>query len=422
MSADIPVEEPARRLSGTTGARSPDVWDRSFRIWDGYYAVVWLATVVFVLGTGDPSPAVRFATAGLLTLLVPLYVLFGRRLLIADGADVRRSQRYMTATIMLFLPAGTLMGETRLMAFALVPQCFMALRRVPALVAVTVVNIAPVIGWALVWTVSGREFFYNTVFALVTLVFSVAMGHWITSIIEQSQERALLIEELEASRGEVARLSAAHGALAERERLTREIHDTLAQGFTSVLMLSQALDAEIEHDPVAARRHLGMLGDTARQNLDEARALVADGGPADLHGASLPDAVRRLAGRQDPPAEVAVRGTAAPLPPGLEVVALRACQEALANVRKHAGPEPTVTVGLTYTAEALDLTVRDDGPGFDPSVPHEGYGLAGLTARAVEVGGTAEVHSAPGEGAKVTVRLPFPAPVAQAPADTRSDS
>ncbi|RII18612.1 Sensor histidine kinase LiaS [Streptomyces sp. YIM 130001] len=395
-------------MTPATGARSPDVWEGTFRLWDGYFAVVWAATLVFVLGTGDPGQGVRLTTAGLLGLLLPLYLLLGRRVLIEDGADVGRARTYMTLAILLFLPAGTLMGETRLMAFALVPQCYMALRRAAAQISVTVVNIVPVAGWALLWPVSGQDVFYNLVFALVTLVFSVAMGHWIIGIIEQSEERAVLIRELEASRGEVSRLSAAHGALAERERMSREIHDTLAQGFTSVLMLAQVLDGELESDVPAARRHLAMLTRTARQNLDEARNLVADGGPADLRGASLPDALRRLAARHSSPATVDVRGQAAPLPPGIEVVALRACQEALANTRKHAGEGVSVAIRLSYVERELRVDVTDDGYGFAPVAPRDGYGLSGLRARAAEVGGVAEIDSAPGSGTRLSVRLPLP--------------
>jgi signal transduction histidine kinase len=154
-----------------------------------------------------------------------------------------------------------------------------------------------------------------------------------------------------------------------------------------------------------ARRHLRLMDETARQNLAEARALVAGGAPADLDGASLPDALRRLAARHD--AALEVTGPVRTLPAGPEVVALRACQEALANARKHAGSPVTIGVSLAYADDSLTVSVRDGGRGFDPTAVRDGYGLAGLRARAAEVGGTAEVRSAPGDGTVVTVRLPF---------------
>jgi signal transduction histidine kinase len=190
--------------------------------------------------------------------------------------------------------------------------------------------------------------------------------------------------------------------------MAREIHDTLAQGFTSLLMLIQAVEAELDHDMPQARRHLALMDETARQNLAEARALVADGTPADLAGATLPDALFRLTARHF--AKLAVTGRVRPLPAGAEVVALRSCQEALTNCRKHAGSSATVTIDLDYADENLTLSVRDDGHGFDPGAACDGYGLAGLRARATEVGGTVRVHSAPGGGTTVTVRLPVPPP------------
>ncbi|MEU9213746.1 sensor histidine kinase [Streptomyces sp. NPDC048415] len=388
------------------GAKSAYTWDNSFRLWDSYFAIVWAATLVFVLGTGHPGWHLRVIAAALLVLLIPWYVAVGRPVLSGDPPDERRALGYLTGAMVLFLPSGILVGETRLMTFALVPQCFMALRLRWALATVTAINVAPVAGWALLWWPSGQDVFFNSVFAVVTLVFSAALGSWTVRIIEQSQERAALIAELDTSRHELSRLSSAHGALAERERFSREIHDTLAQGFTSLLMLVQAVEAELDHDLPQARRHLALMTETARQNLAEARALVAGGAPADLDGASLPDALRRLAARHD--ATVDVTGPARALPAGSEVVALRSCQEALANARKHAGSPAAVSIALAYTDEALTVSVRDDGCGFDPAAPVGGYGLAGLRARAAEVGGTAQVRSTPGDGTIITVCLPIP--------------
>ncbi|MFI6487182.1 sensor histidine kinase [Streptomyces sp. NPDC050564] len=393
-------------MTDPAGARESNTWDRSFGLWDSYFAIVWVATLVFVLGTSHPGWHIRVAAGALLLLLIPWYLAVGRPILTAESPDEYRALGYIAGAIVLFLPPGILVGETRLMTFALVPQCFIGLRLRRALTAVTVINIAPVVGWALLWWPSDQDVFFNTVFAVVTLVFSAVLGSWVIRIIEQSQERAELIAELDASRHEISRLSAAHGALAERERFSREIHDTLAQGFTSLLMLVQAVDAELDHDLPQARRHLALMAETARQNLAEARALVAGGAPADLDGASLPDALRRLAARHD--ATVDVTGPVRALPAGPEVVVLRSCQEALANARKHAGSSAAIAVALAYADDSLAVSVRDDGCGFDPAAPVDGYGLAGLRARAAEVGGTAQVRSTPGTGTTVTVCLPVP--------------
>ncbi|GHC82901.1 sensor histidine kinase [Streptomyces flavofungini] len=395
-------------MSAEPGPRDSNQWDRGFLLWDCYFAVVWVGTLVLALSVEAPGSAARPGSAALVVLLLVWYVVSGRPVLLTEGADQRRAVRYLTVATALFVASGVLITETRLLTFALVPQCFIALRIHRAMVTLAVINVAPVAGWALLWRPDAQNVFLNSVGAAVSLVFGAALGTWIIHIIAQSQERADLIAELEASREEVARLSTERGALAERERMSREIHDTLAQGFTSLLMLVQAVDAELDHDVAAARRHLELMQATARQNLAEARSLVAGRAPDDLRGGSLPDALRRVAARHG--AAVTVTGTARPLPPGLEVVALRSCQEALTNAAKHAGPDAEVRVALGYRPGGLTLVVSDSGCGFDTGAHHEGFGLRGLRTRAAEVSGTAEVVSAPGAGTAVTVRLPLPEP------------
>ncbi|BBB01969.1 putative two-component system sensor kinase [Actinacidiphila reveromycinica] len=396
---------------GGTEGSGAHAWERTFLPWDCYFAVVWAATVLFALAAQSPGLRVRAAAVGLLALLVPWYLAAGRPLMIARTAGGRRSSRYVAVVVVIFLAAAPLVGEVRLGAFAVVPQCFMLLRLRTALVAVAVVNAVPVAGWALLWRPGEHDLYANSVFAVVTLMFSMVVGGWIIRIIEQSTQRAELLAELRASRAEVARLSAERGALAERERLAREIHDTLAQGFTSLLMLVQAVQSDIERDPAQSRRHLDLMARTARENLAEARALVAGSAPADLAAGSLPDALRRIAARHSAQsgasAEVEVTGTVRRLPPAVEVVALRACQEALANVLRHAGVRVPVTIRLAYGDGDLVVTVRDEGCGLDTGeAPASGYGLPGLRARAAELGGRAEATGAPGRGVTVSVTLP----------------
>ncbi|MER7466329.1 sensor histidine kinase [Streptomyces sp. NPDC097981] len=411
MPADLQVEEPPRRLSGftgTAGARETHVWDRAFGPWDLYFAVVWAATTAFVLGADLPALRYRIPAAALLALLIPWYAWAGRPLLLKDpGSEPAPALRYLGGMLALFLPAASLVGETRLITFALAPHCFMLLPLRRAIGAMAVVSLLPVAGWSLLWRPPGHVVFVNAVGSFVTFAFSSFFGAWIIRIIEQSQERASLIAELDTSREEVARLSAAHGAHNERERMSREIHDTLAQGFTSLLMLVQAVQSELDTDREQAHRHLELMAATARQNLAEARALVSGGAPADLDAGSLPDAVRRLAARQDPPAAVSVTGDVRPLAPALEVVALRSCQESLSNASKHAGPGARCSVSLAYGDRELTVTVRDTGRGFDPAALEQGYGLRGLRARAAEAGGAAAIDSSAAGGTTVTVTLPI---------------
>jgi signal transduction histidine kinase len=241
------------------------------------------------------------------------------------------------------------------------------------------------------------------------------MGVWITKVLEQSRHRATLIRELEASRAEVAELHHAQGMAAERERLAREVHDTLAQGYTSIVVLAQTAAAALPGDPPSAAERLALIEEVARENLAEARAMVAAFAPVALDSATLVEALQRLVDRFGRETGLATRlDTAAlgdggvELSRGEEVVLLRGAQEALANVRRHASATAVVLrVGRVDVGEAAQVSVHveDDGVGFDPSSA-PGVGLAGLRDRAEEVGGTVDVVSAPGEGTRVTVRVP----------------
>ena len=124
--------------------------------------------------------------------------------------------------------------------------------------------------------------------------FSLFYGRWVSRIIAQSAERAEIIDQLEATRAELSAAQHEAGRMAERQRLSADIHDTLAQGFTSILMLIQAAQADLDGSHPRAGKHLDLAARTARENLAEARALVADLAPAQLEGATLPDALRRL--------------------------------------------------------------------------------------------------------------------------------
>jgi signal transduction histidine kinase len=225
---------------------------------------------------------------------------------------------------------------------------------------------------------------------VLSVVVSVLMGVWISRIIDQSTERASLIEELEATRSVLFEAEHARGVLAERERIAREVHDTLAQGFTSIIMLSQAGPTQ-----------LPTIESVARANLAEARALVAAFAPVDLSDSSLTEALQRLAARfsTETGVAVAVTGSLTGLSRDREVVLLRSAQEALANVRRHASAR-----SVSLALEGSSVEIRDDGIGFAPSV-RPGFGLAGMRSRVGEVGGSVSVTSAPGAGTTVKVKV-----------------
>ncbi|GAA3155212.1 hypothetical protein GCM10010466_52720 [Planomonospora alba] len=198
------------------------------------------------------------------------------------------------------------------------------------------------------------------------------------------------------------------GVLEERARLVREIHDTLAQGFSGIITQLEAAE-QAEGDPPAVRRRVALAKRLARESLAEARRSVDALRPGPLRDAGLDGALAAVAGRWQAltgvPVAFSVNGGARPLGAEAETVLLRAAQEGLANIAKHAGAR-RVALTLSYMEGEVTLDVLDDGAGFDPSLPSGGYGLAAMRERAGQAGGTVTVESAPGEGTALCLSIP----------------
>ena len=230
-------------------------------------------------------------------------------------------------------------------------------------------------------------------------------------------QAALALENLRLVE-EARRTGRQAGVLRERQRMAHEIHDTLAQGFTSIVMNLEAAEGSMSPDSGQLHRYLDQARLTARESLTEARRLVWALRPERLEEASLSQALAALAERWSREsgivASVATTGAEQPLTSEAESALFRVAQEALANVRKHAGGASRVALTLSYMGDAVTLDVRDDGAGFDPSRESRrvrdrdsgGFGLKGMRERIEGVGGTFSVESAVGEGTTLTVRLP----------------
>jgi signal transduction histidine kinase len=377
--------------------------------WDAYYAVVFAACVAIVQA-GPITMTGRIIASVALAAMVPWYVFLGRPLTQLEEATPRGTI-YLSGLVVLFAAAQSQNPNAWFLAFALCPQCFHVTTPRRGMVFVVILNVTA--GLLFVW----REPRLNgALTALSLVVFAVAFSQiysrWMIRVIRQSLERAALITQLESTRAELAAAHHESGVLAERHRLAGEIHDTLAQGFASIVTLLQAAEASLhEDDPStdSARRHLEMAVATARENLAEARTLVTALSPAQLESSTLAEALRRVADATGAAADLEVMteatGTARRLPTGTEVVLLRVCQEALANVRKHAGARQ-VSVRLSYADAGVRLTVADDGAGFDTSHVNGGYGLRGMRERVRQVGGTIQVRSAVGAGTEISVEVP----------------
>jgi signal transduction histidine kinase len=200
------------------------------------------------------------------------------------------------------------------------------------------------------------------------------------------------------------------GAGDERQRMAREIHDTLAQGLTGIITQLEA--AQQTGSETERERRIGNAKRLARDSLSEARRSVQALRPQALEGSKLPDALADEATRwtttSGVPAEVAATGDPRALHPEVEVTLLRVAQEALANVAKHAAASHA-WVTLSYMEDVVTLDVRDDGSGFDQPGENQtdgGFGLIAMRQRVNRLAGQLEIESEPGAGTAVSASLP----------------
>jgi len=382
-------------------------WELAPSSWDVFYAVVFVVNAVVVELAPLTGPA-RVTLSVALAAMVPWYLAVGRPQ-IYGGLVSSRSWLYLVGITALFGVAVYQAPNAWFLAFALSPQCFFMLPFRQAMYAVLMFNTVAAV--VLILRHPGGDIVAQS---LLNGGFGIGLafvyGRFANTIIDQSQERAELIGQLEATRAELASVHHEAGTLAERQRLAGEIHDTLAQGFSSIIMLLQAAETGLAPDaPEPARRQISLAADTARENLAEARGLVAALAPAGLASGNLPGALRRVTERLG--AETGIeatftdQGESRPLPATLDVVLLRVAQEALANVRKHAAAR-TVRVGLHCTDGMVALQVSDDGQGFSADDPASGYGLRGMRERVTLVHGRFEVTSTPGAGTCLRAEVP----------------
>ncbi|NRQ36417.1 sensor histidine kinase [Nonomuraea sp. NN258] len=232
----------------------------------------------------------------------------------------------------------------------------------------------------------------------------------------ESEERRLLIDDLIRTRGKLVEAESDAARLAERERLAREIHDTLAQGMSSIILLLRVARRDLAERPEEAERRIVEATDAAKENLEEARNFVRALAPPALQHSSLIAALRRIGDSAVAGTSIEARfeisGTPVPLPADYDATLLRVAQGALGNVSRHSGAEHA-GVTLTYLDDVVMLDVYDDGHGFDPGRPTgqakgTGYGLRAMRERVTTLGGTLTVESSPGEGTAVVATLPLP--------------
>ncbi len=231
----------------------------------------------------------------------------------------------------------------------------------------------------------------------------------------ESRTRQRLLDDLTEAQADLATAQHRSGALAERTRISREIHDSVGQGLSSINLLLNAAEQDWGLRPVLARHHVQTASATARDGLEEVRRIERDLAPdeleADESGMALLAALERVARDvHGVSVQLRVHGDAVSVPASVADAIIRSARGALANVVEHAGATGAV-ISLTYQGDEVIVDVRDDGLGFDPlDAPvagARGRGLLGILDRAEALGGVAEIESSPGEGTTVSVRFPL---------------
>lgn len=374
-----------------------------------------VTATLLIVGTtvaiADDGPG-RWAAWIALALIGVIYATFGRGLIGAGDREPRPTSMVpsiaLQVSLILILAVGAAFQPNIVTAQVIVYPLLwvVALTKKQAVLANIGASVAITVGFILGIDDGAAGIVQGLFVGGLSLGFSLALGLWITNIAEYGEERQRLLDDLQAAQGELAVLSRDAGATAERERIAREIHDTIAQSLTSVVMLAQR--ARLEQP--TADSTLELIESTAREALSEARALVAANAGLPQRDASLPDTLARLGERftRETGVTVTTEASLSELPRDVEVVLLRCVQEGLANVRKHANARGA-SVTVTSSGTNVRLRVADDGRGlggFQPGDEH-GFGLSGMRDRVGLVGGTLTVADAASGGTELCVDIPL---------------
>ena len=222
--------------------------------------------------------------------------------------------------------------------------------------------------------------------------------HTIGDMVAVAVERAQLFEQQREL-----------GTVRERNRLAREIHDTLAQSLTGIALQLESAETLLEQSgnrSAILERIINKALNLTRASLEDARRSVMDLRATPLEGKTLAKALYELAANS-PRTTTEVVGGNAPLPARISIGLYRIAQEALANAQQHADASK-IRVALTVDANSAELTISDNGRGFDPaSPPPDRFGLVGLNERATLLGGTLHIASTPHHGTQITARIPI---------------
>lgn len=407
-----------RKNTGDDGER-PDAQRAWFVRFHVLFAVLAVFSAVAATTDGSVALANRLLAFGILVFLV---VWFNRQVWRCGHHGSTPALLYIVIGLPLFFVLINLHPAYQLLIFVAYWQIFGLLRPWHAIIGAAVLTLMLLVTFA-----EGPVRFPLTeptdwIIFLASLVMGGSMAAFIENLISEGHKRRLLIEELEATREQLARSEREAGMLSERQRIAGEIHDTIAQDLTSVVMHLEAALGRFGSAHHPAVDHIEQGVGAARTGIAEARRIVYALLPEVLESQSLTGAIRltvdkwrRSAGVD---ASFQLIGDEPGLPRQVEVTLLRAVQESLTNVRKHASAR-NVVVTLTNLADELALDIHDNGEGFDTgnlgavgthstSSAGMGLGLATLGDRIHSLGGMLTIESAPASGTTISISLSLP--------------
>lgn len=328
----------------------------------------------------------------------------------------RSARWWWAAVVVLWLSALVLANDFLWVLFPLVFVTLAVLPRPANLLAAAVLWAAGVV--VVAWLHPQHWHIAVAIGPGIGTVFAVAIYVSYRALHREALTQRRIAEELAATQQELAATEHQAGRLEERERLARDIHDTLAQGLSSIVLLARAGRASASTGE--AVDVFSTIEDTARDNLAEARRFVRDL-TAPSAQADLPDAITEILQRmrrrgnglgESTEFRANFSGdTHRRLPESVVTAVVRCVQEALNNVAKHAHADNAV-VSVAVLGDELTVDIFDDGRGFDPAqAPQQesshGYGLGGIQQRIAALSGTVNIESAPGEGTVVAARIPL---------------
>ncbi|MFI0733282.1 sensor histidine kinase [Streptomyces sp. NPDC021225] len=391
-------------MTALAGPSADAFWAQSLRRWSAVCWVLFAAMAVGLAAMDRPGGS-RYWALALLGSVVLCYALLDR----FPGNPVVRPHVYLSVLVLALGGLAYLRSSYAALFMVTLPHYWMFGRTPRA--SMGFLGLATAATLAGSWSRQGwsLEFFSETlVSTLIVVAVGVLIGLWAHSVVAQSTERARLIVELERTQAELSEAHQRQGAADERERMARDIHDTLAQGFASIVVLAEAARARLASDPARSAQQLRSIESTARENLAEARELVGSAQQRDGAAAgSVARTLRRILDRFAEDTGLTVGADLADVvcDQQTRIALLRCTQESLANVRKHARAS-TVGVILARRPYGVELEVTDDGTGF---VPEEsaGFGLDGMRKRLAELGGRLTVTSSVGDGTRILAMIPL---------------